>query len=353
MMPSFVISRRRAFACILLLQGMWTACADADASVRRDDRPPGLERKPPVSPNWTTGMSIGGVEDDSTLMIIGGILANDAGVYVADIAAKRIAHFNHDGTMIWTYGREGSGPDEFRDPRDIRLDAHGRVWVLDSRNSRIVILEPTGVVHRRIPLGELPASPFEIIPQPHDGAIVVVHNPVAPFMEIDSTGALVAQRAFPWPDFQELHPLATQLLTVTDPASDQWVTAFRMGDGLFGFAGSRPHGKGWFAEEIAFPMPVTTRGDGVTSTSFNERPVSAARSLTLSPEHLYVLFGGSTEHHRRLVDVYSRTDLSYKSSFLLPEPAINITWYHGGLYALQENPYPELVHITPIGMELR
>lgn len=145
-----------------------------------------------------------------------------------------------------------------------------------------------------------------------------------------------------------MNPLATQLEVSADPRSRAWYAVFRLGDGFYRFEGGAWSGQGGrFIEPIAFPAPVVTRSGNRTTTRFLSRPPAAAKSVTRSPERLYVLFGGSTDQQGRLVDSYSRESGKYLTSYLLPENAVSITWHDGGLYVLQENPFPEIDFLSP------
>ena len=149
-----------------------------------------------------------------------------------------------------------------------------------------------------------------------------------------------------------MNPLATQLEAAADPGTGDWYAAFRLGDSFFRFNGDSLRAvRTSYIEPIAFPQPLVSRS-GNTTTRFETRPPTAARSISLSPERVHILFGGTTERRNRWVDSYSRRDGTYMESLLLPEPAISIAWYRGGFHVLQENPSPELVHRTPTGRSL-
>ncbi len=323
------------------------SCANSADRVERDDRPSRLSRTTPQEYEWSVRFTIGGTADDSTLLLPTKPAANSAGVYVADVAAKRVAHFNHDGQLVWTFGRGGQGPGEFEGPRDLRLDASGRVWVLDQDNRRATVLTAAGELERIITL-DLGYYPTEIAPLADGTTVVAVASAERPFVRIDSSGAVLSTHPFPWKRFSALNTMATQFLTAHDPATSEWAVAFRLGDGFFAFQGteSTQHA-GWFVEKVPFPIPVITQSDNVTRTSFTDVPITAASSVTLSPERLYVLFGGTTQHRFRVVDGYSRADGSYQGSFLLPSRAHEIAWHDGGLFVLREDPYPELVYLIP------
>lgn len=345
----------RKWLGLVMAGSLMSACEPANnvSSNGPDERPPGLRASQPVELEWSTRVIAGGVTDDSTLQVVIHPVANERGVFLADLSARRITHIDHQARRVWQFGKSGAGPGEFQDPRDIRLDAAGRVWVLDPRNSRITVIDPDGKLYREINLQSIGSRPVEVIPLSQEKAVVVASDPRAPFVVIDSLGSVVERREFPWRPFSEMSGLATQLVSTSEPTSDFWVTGFRVGDGFFFFDGERWTGKrGWFAEPIEFPVPVVVEADGKRVTSFKEKPLSAARSMTMSPTRLYVLFGGASEDKTKLVHEYRRSDGAYERSFLLPEPALDITWHDGGLYVLRENPYPEIAYLRIQGGRL-
>lgn len=52
-------------------------------------------------------------------------------IYVLDRGNFRIQKFDHNGKYIQTMGRKGQGPGEFEDPRSIKLDKEGNIYVKD------------------------------------------------------------------------------------------------------------------------------------------------------------------------------------------------------------------------------
>ena len=65
-------------------------------------------------------------------------------VYVADYANHRIQVFDASGSLLLGWGREGSGPGEFRLTGGIAVDRRGQVYVSDIGNRRIQVFDGTG-----------------------------------------------------------------------------------------------------------------------------------------------------------------------------------------------------------------
>lgn len=336
---------RRVFAVAssVVLLGVVACGPRSDSQARSDELAP-VSRVYSPDTLWQRVVTIGGSQDDTMLQLVANPVADDAGLYVTDVAAKRVLHFDHAGNLIWAYGREGAGPGELRSPRDIRLDANGRVWVLDARARRVVILSPEGTLYRSLQLHNV--DPIEIVPLMQGGAVVVAGGS-QPFVQIDSMGEVVRRFGLPWPKLAELNRLATQVLAAANPTDNHWYALFRVGDGFVPFNGTAWAGyRGRFVERMPFPVPVVSKqetgGATITRTFFTEQPTSAAIAATLSPTRLYVLFGGKTDRAGQLVDSYARRDGSYVETFTLPISARGLAWYDGGMYILSENPYPEI-----------
>lgn len=347
----------RVLAVAFLCAGASGCVRDSRASVVDDPRPGGLPERKLVFMDWSTSFRVGGAAEDTVLQSALQPAVGPGGVSVIDHLARRVEHFDHSGNLLWTYGQEGQGPDEFRDPRDLKVDGQGRAWVMDRRNQRVTVLGQDGKPILRIPLQQLAGMAVSIIPLPRDEMYVLTSNPETPLVRITADGKVLERRSFPWPRYGEFNFVATQSITATEPRSGRWAAAFQVGDGFFTFDGAEPKGgRHRFVEPITFPEVVQQRdGNSTMSRTVSRsvrRPTFAALSVTLSPERLYVLFGGSSGNANRVVDSYSLRDGSYVESFLLPHKAEAITWSDGGLYVIHNDPFPALASLRPQGRAL-
>jgi hypothetical protein len=294
-------------------------------------------------------MQVGGSAQDTTLLSPYRLNATRQGVYLVDFIGKRLMRFNHAGTLLWTFGRAGGGPEEFGDPRDMKVDREGRAWVLDGKNVRLTVVDSSGRLVRTVPLGGLDHRPVEVVPARGDTAVLLTDDPKATVLLVDQRGRELDASPLAWKGFRELDYLAAQLITGADPASGRWAAAFRVGDGFFLFppAAINSSDRKWYVEPVPFPEVVVERAEGVTRTRHRSRPIQGATSITYSPTRVYVLFGGQTPMRRRIVDSYDRVDGRYTGSFILPGPVMEIAWHSGGLYTIQDDPFPELAYLAP------
>lgn len=66
-------------------------------------------------------------------------------IYVADGYGQfRVHRFSADGTLLQSWGEEGTGPGQFALPHGLRVDSRGRVLVLDRENRRMQIFDAEG-----------------------------------------------------------------------------------------------------------------------------------------------------------------------------------------------------------------
>lgn len=65
-------------------------------------------------------------------------------LYVTDTNNKRVQMFDLAGTPITRFGKEGSGPGQFKFPYGVAGDKNGNVYVADLYNGNISIFEPKG-----------------------------------------------------------------------------------------------------------------------------------------------------------------------------------------------------------------
>lgn len=69
----------------------------------------------------------------------------DGSIYVADGKCNNAVHkFAGDGTYLFSWGSEGTGPGEFHEPHGIWVRDSGEVMVVDRENDRIQFFTPEG-----------------------------------------------------------------------------------------------------------------------------------------------------------------------------------------------------------------
>ena len=75
--------------------------------------------------------------------------SNDGRVYVSDAGgayanASRVAVFDTEGRFVKSFGKQGSGKGDLRQPGGVAVDQAGRCIVADSGNHRVAIFDSTG-----------------------------------------------------------------------------------------------------------------------------------------------------------------------------------------------------------------
>ena len=62
-------------------------------------------------------------------------------VYVVDQTRNRVAVFNTSGVFQGSFGSQGTGNIQFRKPTGVAIDTQGRIYIADSLNERIQVLQ--------------------------------------------------------------------------------------------------------------------------------------------------------------------------------------------------------------------
>jgi hypothetical protein len=313
--------------------------------------PPQPGRRTLIDHRWQELFHVGGVVQDTLLQAPDGLAADAGGVYVADPVAGRVLRFAADGRLVFSAGRRGGGPDEFRSIRDLGVDGRGRVWVLDRSNARVTVLDPSGATIARVPLEGPARSADQLVPLASGReAVLAVYDRERPFARVALDGRIEERFGLPWPGFSGLEPLASQLV-VAGGGGDRWAAAFGLGDGFFvREAGRWSGGRVRYVERTPFPR-VETRGklSPEGSGRVEERiagedgPVFAAISASLVGDRLVALFGGRSAERGRLLDVYALPDGRYRGSLVLPDRFERVSLAGDRLYGLVARPVPRLV----------
>jgi sugar lactone lactonase YvrE len=75
------------------------------------------------------------------------LVAPNGEIYIVeahDLSRSRLTKWAADGTYIETWGEEGYGPKQFRDPHALAMDSQGRLFVGDRSNNRIQLFDQDG-----------------------------------------------------------------------------------------------------------------------------------------------------------------------------------------------------------------
>lgn len=341
-------------AVIALLLAVMGCAGDPPGPGIPDAPPDDLPPRRVERPRWERVFRVGGEPGDTLLFSVTRIDADTAGVSLVDGYGGRVLRFHRTGRLLWSFGRPGSGPHEFRRPRDLHLDHRGRTWVLDAENTRVTVLTPAGAPDFLVPLDRLGFVPDRFVPRPGDQALFLDARADRPLVRVDREGRVVARRELPWPRFRELGRLAGQAILAPHRGAGGWSAVFALGDRFLSFDGrDRLTHHGWFAERVAFPEVRLRRSGGpVGRRSVTRRivdPSFAAVSVTSSPGRLHVHFAGRTELAYRVLDSFRQRDGRYLGSVRLPRPAEEIALGGEMLYMAYSDPYPTLEAWRPAG----
>lgn len=339
------VAGRLVFAAMLL-----AACtADESSNSEPGVRTEGARRW--LAVRWDTVFRAGGSAYDTLLELPTRLAADEDGVSVLDPAAGRVLRFARDGRLAWIFGRPGRGPDEFRRPRDIKLDRYGRSWVLDPGNARLVGIDPTGSSSVGISLMALQRPADSFVPWPSGGALLVTLDRQLPLVRVAATGEVIERSGLPWRGVDSLHPLAAQLVVGNDPKTDRWAAAFGLGDGFFAFRGMEGSRERWRYVESAEFARIE---EHLTVTPARSERVSRVResrftaeAVSVCQDRVFVFFGGRSADRNRLIDVYTASDGLYRGSLRLPTHPRWAVIAGGLVYALYEDPYPTVAAWRP------
>ena len=122
----------------------------------------------------------------------------DGSVLVADEGAAQVHAFSADGSYLWSAGRSGDGPGEFRQVETLFVTPQDTILAVDARSRRITVLAPTGLYVRDQRFPEEIGEPVTMLKggtvlylgqKGADDPGVGVHHSVATWSAVDSEGA--------------------------------------------------------------------------------------------------------------------------------------------------------------------
>ncbi len=288
---------------------------------------------------------IGG-KADTTLLNPMWLDAGDDGVTVWDEGRKAIVRISRDGSVQWSFGREGDGPGEFRTVRGIAHLAGGGAAAVDVVTRRLTLVDPNGGL---VGQAGFDAAPFKVSALP-DGGVVVLIDRTDPFVLFDESGTVAGSAGFPWKGYAELSTIARQ--GRVQGVRGGWVFGFTAGNGWWRFREGGGAEGFPYAEHTDFPVIRTTVGrsneGGVVSTVTTSAPatkyVSSALGFGVRGDTLFVHYGGGTRYRWRLLDRFRVDDGTYLGSARLPLAPQKIAVGPDAMYALtlEARMYPTL-----------
>ena len=289
--------------------------------------------------------SVGGTAADTLLLNPYWLSAGAEGVTLWDGGRDAVIRVSAGGEVLWTFGREGGGPGEFRTVRGIAHLPDGGVAVVDNVNERLTIVDRDGRLAGETNLsGMAPESVASV----YDGGLVVLTQLDEPaFLVADENGAVADSVEFPSGRYRELPPMARQGRVVGAGAG--WVFGFTVGNGWWRIGGDRAAEGFPYAEHADFPGIETSVGETVVggrtvttrSTRTTER-VTTAMSFGARGDTVFVHYYGESNIRGYLLDLFALADGSYLGSVRLPAWARAVAIGPDALYTLAADPFPVL-----------
>ena len=296
-----------------------------------------------VDTEWRIG---GGT--DTILLDPWWLSAGPDGVTVWDDGRKAVVRISREGVPIWSFGREGRGPGEFRSVRGVAHLPDGGAAVVDDRNRRLTVITPNGELAGETDLGLVNPQSVAALP---GGSLVVLTDQADPFRLFDANQSLVNTVAFPWESYRDMPSIARQGRVLG--LAEGWVFGFTAGNGWWRF-GERGDAEGFpYAEHVEFPA-IRTSGIafGVGFTVL-ERPVESdyiisAKSFGARGDTLFVHFNGRSASRWRLLDLFDLGAGAYVGTVRLPVTASHIAIGPDVIYALDANAHPALTALRRV-----
>jgi len=288
-----------------------------------------------TEPAWDTVFVVGGEVDDTTLLRPRLIAADGGVLYAYDYFDGRLKAFDHTGRLQWTYGTQGGGPGEFRNPTHIAAAPDGSIWLADGGALRGTVITTEGTFDQHIPYGN--ELILRLLPMEEGILGVGVQGTEDLWVLLDGTGAPRDRGGYPTQGLREAVPQTRAPLVDAAIGGGKWAAVFPLGDTFLIYDGRQ----------------LSCVGELIEGGPFPEEPYNFDRiwavDVAISESSLYVLARGETELERQLVDEYSLEDCSYVRTLRLPRVLQAMAYGgNGTFYFYHEEPAPALVGLRPV-----
>lgn len=111
---------------------------------------------------------------------------DDGGFAVVDGPASRLRIFNADGSIRGTFGREGDGPGELKQPTGVSVDGTGSLFVVERDSPRLSVFGTDGFITS----WSLPGAYGSQVDEADDGLLVGVGTRAERFALVSRSGEL-------------------------------------------------------------------------------------------------------------------------------------------------------------------
>jgi hypothetical protein len=294
---------------------------------------------------WKILWERGGTEADTVLLMPSELSTDGRHVYVYDMAEDRLSAFRAaDGSVAWTAGRRGSGPEEFRKAEDVAIGPSGEILVSDPNNGRIAVLSTAGKFLRLVPLTDVPYATSTCVLAGNRMLVSTLGSLTPPVLVLSAGGKLLSQSDLPWPDLKDTPAIAQQGFFARTPQGGCiYVLALGRGFAVHDGTGFQPPKP--FVESFDLPTVQMIPGErGAPPSTRILGRTEAALGAGADGETLAIGFWGRTSDQGELIDVYSLRGGEYLHSYRSPVAfsrmarAGNVFFFDG-----QRNGYPVLI----------
>jgi sugar lactone lactonase YvrE/putative hemolysin len=99
---------------------------------------------PGIASSYESSFGTEGSGDGQLKQPLGLAIDTEGDIWVADSANNRIEEFNPEGKFLAKFGAKGTADGQFEIPTDLAFDKEGNIWVTDSGNDRLQKFNPEG-----------------------------------------------------------------------------------------------------------------------------------------------------------------------------------------------------------------
>ncbi|WP_420127001.1 PQQ-binding-like beta-propeller repeat protein [Longimicrobium sp.] len=294
---------------------MLLACTGCGGGDRADGSPMGRSfRDVQARTAWTRG----GTESDTTLLAPVSLIADARNVYALDAAGSRVVALSAvDGSTVWTAGRTGSGPREFRAPSALALSPLDEIIVADPTNDRLAVLDRKGEFRGSVPLRGI-GYPVSLCPLADSTIVVTILTTAGfPVVRLARSGAVLQRFRLPWADLHDAEALAVQSDVAALPDGKGCMLALALGRGFARLEADRFGPAHAYVEAMELPVPEWTEVHGRPMQQLSKKQ-SGARGAFVVSDRLIVPFGGESKAAGRIEDVYDARSGQYLYTHRLP-----------------------------------